>query len=373
MRKLSNKIRAAVYNRFGDELKVENLQITEPAENELLVKLVSSGICHTDIAMRDGKSGAFPQFPIVLGHEGAGIVEKVGPGVKGFEVGDHVAMTTLYCGECGECFNGKEWLCEKNSHYLFSGKDFYDEYTLYRDEQPVNMFFAQSSFADHCVVHVNQTVKLPKDMDLNIAGPIGCGIRTGAGAVWSYLKPRPGEWVEITGAGAVGFAAMWMAKAMGAKVIMCDVVDSRLELAKQTGADVVINSAKQDPVQTILDLTNGRGADHMVEASGNGKAYLNSLKALHRGCRCAAPAVIGPLTFDQPGFYQQNNMKETHVIRMGDVAGKVIIPILCEMHAEGKFPMEKIMKFYRLDEVNKAMEEAESGIAIKPVLLFDKD
>lgn len=371
MKKNLMNIKASVYNAFGEELKLDTIQLEEPSENELLVKLVSSGICHTDIAMRDGKSGKFPEFPIVLGHEGAGIVEKVGPGVKDFKVGDHVAMTTLYCGECGECFNGREWWCEKNSHYLFSGKDYYDEYKLYRDDKPVNMFFAQSSFATHCVVHVNQTVKLPDSMDLKIAGPIGCGIRTGAGAVWNYLKPRPGEWVEITGAGAVGFAAMWMAKAMGAKTIMCDVVESRLEIAKQTGADVVINSAKQDPVEEIMKLTNGRGADHFVEASGNARAYLNGLKALRRGCVCAAPAVIGPVTFDDPSYYQQNNMKTTHMIRMGDVAGKVIIPLMCQLHEEGKFPIESIMKYYKLEEINQAMEDSENGTAIKPVILFE--
>lgn len=363
------KIKASVYNGEGLESRVEEIEIAEPLEGELLVKLVSSGICHTDIWYRDGHAPSKPEYPTVLGHEGAGIVEKVGPGVKEFVPGDHVVMTTLYCGECEFCGGGEEWWCESNSHYIYSGKGFHENYTMFRDGAPVSSWFAQSSWATHAIIHHHAAVKVNKDMDLKVAGPIGCGLRTGAGAVWNYLRPRPSEWVMITGAGAVGFGAQWMASAMGAKTIMCDIVDSRLELAKETGCDVVINSAKCDAAAEVLKITGGRGVSHWVEASGNSQAYLNGLKALCRGGRCAEASVIGPMTFDV-GFYGQNNMKTTHQIRMGDVAGKVIIPILCDMYLEGKFPIDKICKFYTLDQVEQAIKDSENGKVIKPVILF---
>lgn len=217
------KMRAAVLERQGtpleDVIKFQEIDIIEPRANEVRVKIVSSGVCHTDMAHSMNEWNMDIGVPMVLGHEGAGIVESVGPGVTKVKPGDHVVISIPSCGHCDMCTSGKEWFCEEvaNLHLLTEGVDFYDTSPLSRDGEPIYFLFQQGAFAEYVCTNVNSVTKIDQDFDLKIAGPLGCGIRTGAGAVYNVLKPRPGDWVIITGSGPVGAAALMMARAMGAK------------------------------------------------------------------------------------------------------------------------------------------------------------
>ena len=219
------KMKACLLDGFHQDFHWEDdIEIIEPRANEIRVKIVSCGLCHTERAEQVNLWGLGLPFPIVLGHEGAGIVESVGPGVSKFKVGDKVAMSTPWCGTCPACASGQPWACEHTDELEIRGVDYFGTPgPLSRNGKPVYTFFNQSALAEYSTIHINNCTKLPDDFDLRIAGPLGCGFRTGAGAVYNVCKPKLNEWVIITGTGAVGFAAMWTAKAMGAKTVMVEV------------------------------------------------------------------------------------------------------------------------------------------------------
>ena len=237
------KIKAAVVDDQSKPMTIQELDIREPLDNEVRVKIISAGICHTDVAHATNEWGVPIPLPIVLGHEGAGVVESVGPGVTKFKPGDNVIVSNPSCGECDACSEGMEWYCEQaaNLHILLDGVDFFGTTPLSRNGEPVSILFQQSSFAEYCVSNQRCITKIPDDFDMRIAGPIGCGMRTGAGTVYNVIKPKYGEWVIVNGAGTVGLSALWMAKAMGARVVITDVNDDRLKLAKETGADAIVD------------------------------------------------------------------------------------------------------------------------------------
>lgn len=248
------EITAAITHGKGESFKLEKVTLDSPKANEVKIKIVASGTCHTDMVARDQE---YPvPLPAVLGHEGSGIVEEVGEGVTTVAPGDHVVLSYSSCGHCKSCLSGQPFACEYMFEYNFTGVMGDQTHRLHHHDQHLSTFFGQSSFATYAVANERNVVKVDKDVDLSLLGPLGCGIQTGSGAVLNTLKPEGGSSIAIFGSGAVGLSALMAAKAIGCTTIIAvDIHDHRLELAKELGATHTINAKNDDPVKKITEIT----------------------------------------------------------------------------------------------------------------------
>ena len=262
------KVNAAVATAPQTDLDIRELTLDEPHADEITVRMVASGVCHTDAIVRDQW---YPTpLPAVLGHEGSGIVEAVGADVVDLKVGDKVVLAPASCGVCENCTAGHPQYCVEFYDLNFGGSR-KDGSKMFDDNgSPVSSnFFGQSSFATASNVRARNAVKVDDDAPVELLGPLGCGIMTGSGAVLNVLKPSPGESIAVFGTGAVGLAGMLAAKAAGATtIIMVDIIPSRLEFAKELGATHVVNSKETDAVEAIREITGGRGVSYALDTTG---------------------------------------------------------------------------------------------------------
>jgi aryl-alcohol dehydrogenase len=362
-------ITAAVARAKGEPFSIEPARIRGPRADEVLVRVIATGLCHTDLIVRDQY---YPvPLPAVLGHEGAGIVEEVGPAVKGLQVGDHVVLTYGACGHCQQCSGGHGAYCRHSFGLNFGGGDA-EGHTALQDEQghPLyDHFFAQSSFASYALARENNAIKVSKDAPLELLGPLGCGIQTGAGAVINALKLAAGTSFASFGAGAVGLSAVMAARVAGATTIIAvDVVPSRLELAKELGATHTVNSREVDMVKTIREITDG-GVDYALESTGRAEVLTQGIEALGilgvMGV-VGAPPLGTRAEFDVTGLLQGG--RTIRGIIEGDSVPQKFIPQLVQLYQQGRFPFDRLVKFYRLDEINQAAEDSVNGLTVKPVL-----
>lgn len=366
------KITAAVINQLNAPYVLETLELTALREDEVRVKLVASGICHSDEALRTGDEAHY--FPGVLGHEGAGIVEDVGKAVKGIKPGDHVVMSYAYCGHCRQCRQGhpshcQEWGVMNASGFRADGSAI----LLKPDGSKVSNMFLQSSFATHTHTAFNNLIVVDKSADLRLVAPLGCGLLTGSGTVFNGLKPQAGSTIAIFGTGAVGLAAMMAAKIAGCRqIIAIDIHDSRLTLASELGATDVINSAREDVTAAIANLTQGNGVDYAIDTTGLSAVMKNAIEVLAIGGTFAPVAVTRhDLTFNPMRSLVAFSKRVVGVL-MGDAIPQVSIPELIDWHQRGMFPIEKLVKFYDFADINQARQDSASGATIKPVLIIDK-
>lgn len=367
------KIKAAVVEEQGAPFTIkDDVELAEMQADDIQVHMVASGICHSDEALRKGD--AVISYPIVLGHEGAGIVEKVGPEVKDFKPGDHVILSFYKCGNCVNCMKGMPTKClhyaannlsgvrpDGSAHFTENGHDVAD-------------MFDQSSFTTTTVVRERNAVKVPKELDLRKLGPLGCGYVTGSGTVFNTLKPEPGSTIAVIGTGAVGLAAMMAGRISGCTtVIAVDIYDERLELAKELGATDVINSKNVDMVKAIQDLTDGHGVDYAVDTTGVSKVIQDAIKALAQG-GVLAPIAVTANHIDINTWDDLCPADKTIVgVNMGDSIPQVDIPRLIKFYQLGMFDFDKTEKFYTFDQINEANADSGSGKTIKPVLIIDED
>lgn len=366
----TTSIKAAVVRAKGGPFQVETLSLEEPRPEEVLVRIVATGMCHTDMVARD-QLYTVP-LPVVLGHEGAGVVERVGSSVKKVSPGDHVVLTYMWCGHCKPCLNGNQTYCA-NFYPLNFGGGREDGTIATHDKQGAvhDHFFGQSSFGTRAVVHERNTVKVPAGAPLELLGPLGCGIQTGAGAVMNALKVRPGSSFAAFGGGAVGLSAVMAARVAGATtIIAADVVPSRLALAKELGATHTVNSRETDPIEAVRKITGG-GADFTLESSGRPAVLRQAIDALAIKGVCGivgAPALGTEASFDVNGVMTTG--KTILGIVEGDSVPDIFIPRLVELYQQGRFPFDRLVKFYSLDQINQAAEDSEKGITIKPIVRF---
>jgi len=359
------EIKAAVVYKANDPYVIEDVELAEPKANEVLVKVVASGLCHTDHLLVCGLLGVL--HPVVLGHEGSGIVERVGDQVTDFAPGDRVCMSISFCNECYACITGRPYECEENVRLNFGGRCYDGTTRLTKDGVELSNFFNQSSFATYAVTHQNNLVHVPEDMDLKLTGPLGCGIQTGAGAVLNCLKPEPGSSIVVVGCGGVGMSALMAAKICGCSTIIAvDTVDSRLDLALELGATHTVNAKKTDPASAVKDLTNGRGTDYAVNATGNGKNSRMSMNCTHNFGKLAHIGGEGESTFEHLGGRTIMGITE------GWSIPKIFIPQLIRFYQDGKFPFDKLVKYYDFEDINVAAEDSLSGKTIKPILVMVK-
>jgi aryl-alcohol dehydrogenase len=364
------KVTAAVARVVGAPLEFATLELEDPRADEVRVRLVATGVCHTDALVRDGVLPA--SLPIVLGHEGAGVVEAVGSGVLSVKPGDHVVLGFNSCGTCPHCIAGHPAYCASFPPLNFGGSRSDGTTSLTeRGTRVSSHFFGQSSFATYANVSERSVAKVDDSVPLDLLGPLGCGIATGAGTVLNVLKPSEGSSIVIFGTGAVGNSALLAAIVAGCStIIMVDVVPTRLELARQLGATHAINSLQQDPVARVKEIT-GLGAQFAIDTTGKPTVFRQMVDALAPQGFAALVGAAAPgteATVDI-GAFLVNSPTVTAVIE-GDVVPQAFIPYLVELYQQGRFPFDRLVTTYPFSEINQAFADSEAGITIKPVVIF---
>ena len=360
-------IKAAVTHSQGEAFKLEKVKLAAPESDEIRVRIVAAGVCHTDVVARD--LGIAP-FPIVLGHEGSGVVDAVGASVSDLQVGDHVVMSFAHCGNCGHCLTGHPTVCDTFNELNFGGAMDDGSHRLAQDGEALATFFGQSSFATYAIAKSRNAVKVDPEVDLALLGPLGCGIQTGAGTVLNRLKPEFGSSIVIYGAGAVGLSAVMAAKIIGCQhIIAVDVHDSRLELAKALGATHVLSGKDVDVVTEIKKITDG-GSHYAIETTGVPLVVKQSLNALRPLGTVAIVGITPEMSIDVHNDLMAEGKSMIGVIE-GDSIPRVFIPQLIAYYKAGQFPFDKLVKFYEFEDINQAFADSASGVTIKPVLRID--
>jgi aryl-alcohol dehydrogenase len=364
------EIKAAVVWEPAGEFNIEQLELSEPNDDEVLVRMVATGICHTDLAGRDMHL-PIPAPPSVFGHEGAGVVERVGARVTKVKPGDHVVLAWDYCGACSACKTGNVLYCLNFFLHNFHGARPDGTGTLRKGDQEIHgSFFCQSSFADYALANERSVVKVRDDIPLEILGPMGCGIMTGAGAVMNSLQARPGSSIAIFGIGNVGMSAVLAAVVCGCTtIISVDLNPDRLKLAKELGATHTINAGETDPVEAILDITGG-GAEYTLECVGNPAVLRQAVDVLPRLGVCGLTGVVPPNTEVSLNMDLIMNGRTVRGILGGDAVPDLFIPKLIELYNQGRFPFDRLITFYNFEAIEQAVEDMEKGDVIKPVLKF---
>lgn len=363
--------KAAVVESGGAPFTLSTVELDEPRPKEALVRMVATGLCHTDLGVA---SGGLP-FPLpgVLGHEGAGVVEAVGSAVTEVAPGDHVILSFTSCGTCHNCRDGHPAYCATWLPLnLIGGRRADGSSTITRDGVPVGgHFFGQSSFAERALVDERSLVRVDPDVPLESIAPLGCGVQTGVGAVWNVLQPRLGSTVVVLGAGAVGLSAVMAAALTPATTIIAvDKVAERLHLARELGATHAVNGAETDIAEAITELTGGAGADGVVETTG-------SVAVAREGADCLAArgtlVLVGAPPFGTEVALDVNAMlpgKKVVGLTLGDTETRTFIPALVQLVRDGRLPVHKIIGHYGFDDIGQAVQDMTSGKTIKPVLLF---
>ncbi|MFS0823100.1 NAD(P)-dependent alcohol dehydrogenase [Bacillus sp. 1P02SD] len=367
------KIKAAVVNKVNEPYEIEELILSEMRDDEILIKIVASGICHSDDGRRTGVS--IHSFPTVLGHEGSGIVEVVGKNVREFDKGDHVVISYHYCGQCENCKTGHPASCNHWVDFNLLGTRDDGSYVFNREDgTPVTNFFGQSSFSTYSLVHEANLTKVDPSVDLRLVGPLGCGFLTGSGTVFNGLKPQPASSIAIFGTGSVGLAAMMAAKISGCTRVICiDIHDNRLEIARELGATHTINSKNLDVLEEIKKITKNKGVNYTVDTTGVPAVMRTSVEVLAIG-GVAAPVAATPKSMEiNPLADLTMYNRSIKGVLIGNAIPQLSIPQLIEFYEAGSFAFDKLVKFYKFDEINQASEDSLSGKVIKPILIIDED
>ncbi|WP_428774287.1 S-(hydroxymethyl)glutathione dehydrogenase/class III alcohol dehydrogenase [Vibrio sp.] len=370
------KSRAAVAWGPNQPLKMEQVDVMLPKAGEVLVRIVASGVCHTDAFTLSGDD---PEgvFPAILGHEGGGIVEMVGEGVTSVEVGDHVIpLYTAECGECKFCKSGKTNLCQAVRET--QGKGLMPDGTtrFYIDGQPIYHYMGCSTFSEYTVLPEISLAKVNKAAPLEEVCLLGCGVTTGMGAVLNTAKVEPGASVAIFGLGGIGLSAIIGARMAGAeRIIGIDINESKFELAQQLGATDVINPKNFDkPIQeVIVEMTDG-GVDYSFECIGNVDVMRSALECCHKGW--GESVIIGVAGAGQEISTRPFQLVTGRVWRgsaFGGVKGRSELPGIVERYLAGEFGLQEfITHTLPLEEINQAFDLMHKGESIRSVIHFDK-
>lgn len=344
------------------------LELEEPRADEVLVRVVATGVCHTDLIVRDQW---YPvPLPAVLGHEGAGVVERVGENVTRVRPGDNVVLTFNSCGECESCITGNPAFCVDLFRRNFGASRPDGSVSLRDGDREIHShFFGQSSFGSYALAAERSVVKVGADAPLERLGPLGCGVQTGAGGVLNALRPEAGSSIAVFGAGAVGISAIMAAVVAGCTTIIgVDIKPNRLELARELGATHTVDASGADAVEEIRRITGG-GARYTLETTAVPSVFRQAVDALGPLGVCG---LIGAAPLGTEASFDMNDIlipgKMIRGIIEGNSVPEIFIPRLIELNRQGRFPFERLIEFYDLDEINHACEDAENGRTLKPVL-----
>ncbi|WP_318469855.1 S-(hydroxymethyl)glutathione dehydrogenase/class III alcohol dehydrogenase [Photobacterium leiognathi] len=370
------KSKAAIAWGPKQPLSIEEVDVMLPRKGEVLVRIVATGVCHTDAFTLSGDD---PEgiFPAILGHEGGGIVEMVGEGVTGLEVGDHVIpLYTAECGECKYCKSGKTNLCQAVRET--QGKGLMPDGTtrFYKDGQPIFHYMGCSTFSEYTVLPEISLAKISKEAPLEEVCLLGCGVTTGMGAVLNTAKVEEGSTVAVFGLGGIGLAAIigaTMAKA--SRIIAIDINEDKFDLARKLGATDCVNPTKFDkPIQeVIVEMTDG-GVDYSFECIGNVNVMRSALECCHKGW--GESVIIGVAGAGQEISTRPFQLVTGRVWRgsaFGGVKGRSELPGIVDRYMAGEFQLDDFISFNMgLDKINEAFDLLHEGKSIRTIIHFDK-
>ncbi len=361
---------AAVLYGFNEPFKVEEVELKAPRQGEVRVKLAASGVCHSDLSIQRGILPMPP--PRIIGHEGAGVVEEVGPGVTSVAPGDHVILSWMYpCGHCVECGKGTPAHCQVALGAMMSGGT-YDgstRFTVRGEDMPHWV----GSFAEATVVPETACVKIRSDAPLDKACLVGCGVMTGVGAVLNTAKVEEGATVAVFGAGGVGLNVIQGAVLAGAgRIIAIDLLDAKLKLAREFGATDTVNASQREAEGEIRGLTNGRGVDYAFEVIGSPKVIVQAFASLARGGKAV---VVGAPPFGSevtlPAF--PFSMEEKSIIGSfyGTPRFHYDMPRIIDLYMAGRLKLDQLItRTFKLSEINQAIEAMEKGSVARGVIMY---
>jgi S-(hydroxymethyl)glutathione dehydrogenase/alcohol dehydrogenase len=359
-------MKAAVFHGPQQSLTIEDVDIDQPIEREVLVRVVASGVCHSDLHFVDGLYQS--PAPAILGHEAAGIVEAVGPQVSEFQPGDHViACLSVFCGHCDYCLTGRTHLCSSRP---VRSKD--QPPRLSWKGTPVTQFANLSAYAEKMLIHENASVKIRDDFPLDRAALIGCGVTTGVGAALNTAKVEPGSTVAVFGAGGVGLSAIQGARIAGARMIIAiDVFENKLATARELGATHIVDASSRDPVKAIQEMTGG-GVDYSFEAIGLKQTAEQCFDCLRAG---GTATIIGMIPMGQKIELHGNSFLRERKIQgssMGSNRFKVDMPKYIDFYLQGRLKLDEMITQRRhLEDVNDAFRAMKAGEVARTVLMFD--
>jgi aryl-alcohol dehydrogenase len=358
-------ITAAVTEAKGAPFALTELELGDLRSDEVLVRVAAAGICHTDLIVRDQW---YPvPLPAVLGHEGAGTVERVGGAVTRVKPGDRVAMTFHSCGRCRTCATGRPSYCLQFFAHNFAASRPEDESSVLGEIHA--HFFGQSCFATYAVANERNVVPLSETIPFEVAAPFGCGLQTGAGAVLNTLRPEAGSSIAVFGTGAVGLSAVIAALLAGCtRIVGVDVRPQRLELARELGATHVVDARDGDAVEAVQRIVPG-GVDYTLETTGSPEVLRSCVDALAPTGTCG---VVGAPAFGTEVSLDVNTIlvggRVVRGIVEGDSVPELFLPTLVRLWEQGRFPVEQLITTYDFDRIDEAAADAEAGRTIKPVL-----
>jgi S-(hydroxymethyl)glutathione dehydrogenase/alcohol dehydrogenase len=362
-------VRGAVLYNFFEPLKVESVKLRAPRPDEVVVKMAASGVCHSDLSVQQAKL-PFPP-PVILGHEGAGIVEEVGKEVIGLKPGDHVVLAWVQsCGRCAYCIEGEEHLCDAAIKAMMAG----EETAFEKDGMAISRMAGVGSFAECTLVRASACIKIPEEVPLDKACLAGCGVMTGVGAVTNTAKVRPGQTVAVFGCGGVGLNVIQGAVLCGAgRIIAVDLVEKKLQWAREFGATDTIN-AKQttDVPDAIRSLTDGRGVDFAFEVIGMPEVIGQAFLSLRRGGKVV---VVGVPGFDQTVQLPASAIPLEEKSVLGSLYGSARMrrdmPKLLELYMQKRLKLDELIsRRISLDQVNEAFAAMESGEVARSVIVY---
>jgi len=362
-----------VMPRPNQSFEIREIELDAPRAGEVLVRIYGVGICHTDLVAAEGRYSI--TMPAVLGHEGAGVIEDVGPGVTKVKPGDQVVITFAFCGDCPMCCSRQPAYCRSMPALNLSGKRADGSSSLRDDQGDVaGRFFGQSSFASHALALERNVVKVPEGVPLEIAGPLGCGIQTGAGAIMRSMDCANGTSLAVLGGGAVGLSAIMAASLREMRaIILVEPSARRRQLALELGATHVIDPATVTDVAAAVRSALSAGADYVFDTSGL-PGVINAVPKILAprgvfgfvGVPPASAIDLGP-----PGTLREM-MRGGFTYRgiiEGDSDPDVFLPELMTLYLKGQFPFDKLITTYPLSDINRAVSDQHQGLCIKPVLL----
>jgi S-(hydroxymethyl)glutathione dehydrogenase/alcohol dehydrogenase len=363
-------MQAAVFRKVQEPLTIESVDVDKPWGREVLVRTAATGVCHSDLHVVDGIGRFALDRPIVLGHEGSGVVEAVGADVTTVRPGDHVvACLSGFCGSCPQCLDGHPNLCTGG---IVTRPDSQAP-RLSQRGNPFRQFIGISSYAEKMLLHENSIVKIDADLPLDRAALVGCGVLTGVGAALRTSGLQAGQTVAVFGCGGVGLSIIQGARIGSARqIIGVDMFDGKLEMAKRVGATHVVNSAQDDPVKAIRALTRGAGVDHSFEAVGNAKLVRQAIESLAIRGTATIVGVMAPDAMIEFPWMAIRPECKVQTSRMGSNRFRMDIPLYLEFYRQGKLMLdEMVSRRGKLGDINEAFRAMKAGEVARSVLTFN--
>jgi S-(hydroxymethyl)glutathione dehydrogenase/alcohol dehydrogenase len=364
---MDHKMKAAVLYQAGTPLEVEEVELQGPGRGEVLVRMAACGVCHSDLHILKGEWSGFDP-PIVVGHEGAGVVEQVGEGVTAVQPGDHVVLGwKTSCRACRYCITGRPHLCENSPRVA-------EDSSISRGDQRIHRMLSSAFFAEYAVVPQSVAIPIREEMPLDRATLLGCAVMTGAGAAMNTAQVKPGTAVAVYGCGGVGVNVIQGAALCGAaQIIGVDIADDKLAYARRFGLTDAVNAVQEEPVAAILDLTGGAGVDYAFEAVGNARVMEQAFASLGKG---GVAVIVG-----MPAFREKARLSLPLVPFYGErwVTGSYYgsanlwrdVPRLVDLYLTGKLDLDNLIaRRYPLEQINQAFADLAGGVPGRGLIVF---